>query len=52
MNGHEELLRKYIEHVKQCEGIDFIDRIDDGWGESDVQFTAEEVNELNRLAQN
>ena len=45
----EDLLAKYILHVRQCEGIDFLDRLNDHTG-SDVAFTDEEVRELERLA--
>lgn len=42
---YEQLLWKYIEHVGQCEGCDFIERVN--WvGSSDVIFTAEEVAQL------
>ncbi|MCY1304083.1 hypothetical protein D9M70_538250 [compost metagenome] len=46
---YEELLRKYIEHVRQSEGIDYLDRLNANYG-SDVQFTDEEVSALQRLA--
>lgn len=43
------LLAKYVEHVRQCEGIDFIDRIGEvAWG-SDVEFTPEEIAHLETL---
>lgn len=45
---HRELLRKYIAHVNDCEGIDFIDRI--GEPVSYQDFSAEEKAELVRLA--
>ena len=40
------LLNKYIEHVGQCEGTDFIKNIGDNHGGSDVTFSAEELSEL------
>lgn len=46
---YEDLLAKYILHVRQCEGIDFLDRLNDHTG-SDVAFTDEEVHTLQRLA--
>ena len=42
---YEELLRKYIEHVRQSEGTDFIDRLNFS-ASSDVVFTEEEVDAL------
>jgi len=44
----EELLRKYIEHVSQCEGVDFIDKCN--LYQSDVLFTDEEVKKLEELS--
>ena len=45
---HRELLRKYISHVRDCEGIDYLGRLGDPMSEQD--FTAEEKAELVRLA--
>ena len=45
---HRELLRKYIAHVTDCEGIDYLGRLGDPMSEQD--FTAEEKAELVRLA--
>lgn len=42
------LLNKYIEHVGQCEGVDFIDDIGGAYG-SDVPFDLAEIAELERL---
>jgi len=42
------LLEKYIEHVSQCEGIDFIDSVNVGMG-SDVVFTDSELTSLTEL---
>lgn len=39
---HTALLEKYIRHVCQCSGTDFVDHIDDGWGSSEVKFTEAE----------
>jgi hypothetical protein len=44
---YKELLKKYTEHVRQCEGIDFIDRINSF--ESDVKFTEDEVKSLQSI---
>jgi hypothetical protein len=41
----QELLRRYIDHVGNCEGVDFIDRIIVEHSE----FTQEEVDRLNVL---
>jgi len=46
---YEDLLIKYIKHVMDCEGTDFIHRLNGGQGE-EVVFTDEEVRELQRLA--
>lgn len=46
---YEQLLRKYLEHVRQSEGINFLDRLNATYG-SDVKFTDEEVAALERLA--
>lgn len=42
------LLKKYINHVSQCEGISFIDKCNDGMG-SDVVFTEAEIKHLKAL---
>lgn len=47
--GYEQLLRKYIEHIRQYQGIDGIDAVNMNYG-SDVEFTDSEVAELKRLA--
>jgi hypothetical protein len=49
MSVTENLLRKYIDHVWQAEGINFIDRIGEPMY-SDVEFTDEEKATLTRLA--
>lgn len=46
---HEKLLAKYIAHIKACEGIDYLDRLNDAM-DSDVPFNDEEAAELRRLA--
>ncbi|MHA6234276.1 hypothetical protein [Pseudomonas fluorescens group sp. PF-69] len=46
---YEDLLAKYIKHVMDCEGTDFINRLNGSQGE-EVVFTDEEVRELQRLA--
>lgn len=43
----ESLLEKYMTHVAHCEGVNFIDDLNTG--NSDVKFTDEEVETLNRL---
>jgi hypothetical protein len=43
--NYETLLVKYIHHVEECEGTNFL--LD--WGRS--SFTPEELAELNRLAE-
>jgi hypothetical protein len=44
---HRELLLKYIRHVKDCEGVDFITK---GGDLSEIDFTPEEWAELEALA--
>lgn len=46
---YEQLLRKYIEHVRQYQGIDGIDAVNMNYG-SDVRFTEDEISSLKRLA--
>lgn len=42
------LLQKYMEHVNDCEGVTFVDKLNSG-GLCAVEFTEEEVEELKRL---
>jgi hypothetical protein len=46
---YEHLLRKYMDHVRQCEGIDFVDRIGESCC-SNVRFSDEEKIVLTRLS--
>lgn len=46
---YEELLKKYMQHVRDCESIDYVDRIGDCG--SDVDFTDDEKAELERLSE-
>lgn len=46
---YKELLRKYMDHVLQCEGIDFTDRLNEGL-ESEIVFSDDEVEELKKLS--
>jgi hypothetical protein len=46
---YERLLRKYIDHIRQAEGNDLIDRIGEKFF-SNVEFTDEEKATLMRLA--
>jgi hypothetical protein len=43
---YRALLVKYMEHVRECEGISFVGRLD-----SDVTFTPEEIEELESIEQ-
>lgn len=45
---YRELLKKYMEHVGECEGTTFVDRLNGGCG-ADIVFTAEEVEELRAI---
>lgn len=46
MNDYRELLIKYIEHVGQCEGVNFIGQND----MSSVNFSKDETGELKKLS--
>ena len=46
---YKELLMKYIQHVSGCEGISFIDRLNEGWGGSEIKFTEVEKAELEEI---
>lgn len=46
-NVSETLLIKYIDHVGQCEGVDFIDKCNHY--SSEVKFTDKEIEHLERL---
>jgi hypothetical protein len=41
------LLKKYMIHVEQCEGVNFVSDIDRPW--SKVEFTKEEITYLQKL---
>ena len=43
----ETLLAKYIDHVGQCEGVDFIDKCNHY--SSNVKFTDKDIEHLERL---
>lgn len=45
---YQTLLEKFLHHVKDCEGTDFIDWLNSY--RSDVKFTTEEIAELNKIA--
>lgn len=52
MINHKELLKKYIKHVKSCEGVDFIPFfLGDNFRHSDVEFEEEELKELWELSE-
>jgi len=48
MIDYKELLRKYIQHVDNCEGCDFIEDCNTGTGHGGG-FTEDEINELKEL---
>lgn len=49
---YKELLRKYIDHVSACEGVDFIGRIrDDHWSSANTKFTDAEYVALCELGE-
>lgn len=45
MLNYEALLKKYIDHVRTCEGTDYVFYAEEG-----ALFSADEVAALNRLA--
>lgn len=47
--NYEALLKKYMQHVRDCESIDYVDRIGDRV--FDVEFTQEEQDELERISE-
>lgn len=49
---YQALLKKYMAHVVECEGIDFTRFLSGPTSESDIEFTAEEVAELLHIASN
>ena len=51
MNDYEELLRKYIQYVRDCEGTDFIEGAAIPKHETDVMFTESEWEKLLELSQ-
>lgn len=50
MIDYRELLRKYLEHVAGCEGIGFTYLLNETCSGSSVEFTDEEVAELQRMS--
>jgi hypothetical protein len=49
VNQYRNLLTKYIEHVKSCEGVDYINN---GETHSEIMFTQSELELLKLLAGN
>lgn len=47
MINYQDLLKRYIRHVCECEGKSYVPK--DSGGHSDVRFTPEEEAELDRL---
>lgn len=47
--NYKDLLHKYMIHVGDCEGIDFVDQIH-GFFSREVKFTEEEQDELIRMS--
>lgn len=43
---HKELLKKYVHHVIECEGTDFINHM-----HSDVEFGQDEIDELTKISE-
>ena len=42
----QDLLKKYMRHVLQCEGTTFVDHISDSWRNNEVNFTEKEKSIL------
>jgi len=45
---YEALLKKYMQHVGDCEGITFVHLLNSGAGR-DVEFSEEEVEALEKI---
>lgn len=49
---YRELLKKYITHVLDCEGWDYLDSVSTSPStQYTVAFTEEEINDLNLIAE-
>ena len=48
MINHKDLLARYIKHIVECEGVDFLSRSYINGG--DVKFSKDEIKELERLS--
>jgi hypothetical protein len=44
------ILKKYMQHVCGCEGIDYTDRLNEHWNGSDVEFDEEEMIILTKIS--
>lgn len=47
---YQVLLGKYMTLVRQVEGTDFVDHVNDSFSMNDVRFTPEEATELTRIS--
>ena len=47
---YEQLLKKYIAHVLDCEGTDFLFCVNSG-GACDQEFTQEEIEALEKMSE-
>jgi hypothetical protein len=47
---YKALLEKYMRHVVDVEGVDYVDCVNERWSGSDVKFSDEEAAELQRLS--
>lgn len=51
MTDYQNLLKKYIQHILECEGFDFLAHAStESSGQHTVVFTEWELNELNRIS--
>jgi len=45
-----ELLKKYMAHVTQVEGVNYLGHIGDPWEQSNIPFTEGELVELRKIS--
>jgi hypothetical protein len=47
---YQILLEKYIRHIVDVEGVDYVGCVNEKWSGSEVKFSDEEAAELHRLS--
>jgi len=48
MMDYKDLLVRYIKHIVECEGVDFLSQ--SYINEGDVEFSEDDINELKKLS--